>query len=568
MNSPHNHPHKPGQSPASPTQAPRTIRQPFEVAVRPPAAAPAPPVAPASEHVFLSPRVVDRKAYGELAGELRGLIDRASDERSVLVDALDQAQSTARSVRESESAQQANLTLAAKALKGLDDRIAKAAKLLENAERIIERADSLDTRADDIIRGKVVALEARLDSAQAAAAARIEALEQRLQASTREFEQRVDNLRRDADQVITPNISALNEACNRATGIIGRAASGAAIDTPGSLTDLVRRGETINASAENALRRLEEVQTIAATSRNAMTGMLDELASLLGRVDAQRETLGVEADRVRIAVKESGASIDARLREAERLSKLVDENAGTLNKTITKDLEDFRVRVITQTEELQTDVLDRIMRTRKETLGQAQQLLHDVLDQIATVKEQADTATERWRSDLHAELSKVARSTRDQVIIEIKPLVEATGAEVREGITRAEQVQATVSSSSSHLETLVRQVTDLQSSTSVMLRLVKSSNSAVDATLKTLEPWKDVLTGSKTEAEIPEPIRRLIESVRAELQQDLTGIAAALRAAAANADRAHASASCATQRELDIIARDSAAIYAGIRTTE
>lgn len=270
------------------------------------------------ESVFLSPRVVDRKAFGEMSGELRGLVERAAAERNAIAGSLEQALGAVKHVRESEASQAGNLALAAKALKGLDERIAKATKLIESAEAAAAGVRELESQSERIIQDKLAALEARIQAAQAAAQARAEALEERLRSANRDIEQRIDALRRDAASMVGANVTALHEGVAKAEALT---------TGPNALKTLVERGETVRMSAESAMRRLEDVQTIAASSRETMSGLLSELASVMGRVDAQRETLGVEADRVRTACKEAGANIDQRLLAAQGIAMSVAEDA-------------------------------------------------------------------------------------------------------------------------------------------------------------------------------------------------------------------------------------------------
>lgn len=270
------------------------------------------------ESVFLSPRVVDRKAFGEMSGELRSLVERAAGERAAMAHSLEQALGAVKTVRESEAGQASNLALAAKAIKGLDERIARATKLIEAAERAGEGVRELEAQSQKIILSKLETLESHAQAAQAAAQARIEALEERIRASNREIEQRLDALRRDAGELIGANVTALHEGVAKAETLT---------TGPNALRLLVERGESVRDTAESSVRRLEDVQSIASSSRDTMSHLLGELASTMGRVDAQRETLAVEADRVRIACKEAGEAIDQRLLAAQGIALGVAEDA-------------------------------------------------------------------------------------------------------------------------------------------------------------------------------------------------------------------------------------------------
>lgn len=270
------------------------------------------------ESVFLSPRVVDRKAFGELSGELRGLVERAATERATIATTLEQALAASKTAKDAELSQAGNLALAAKALKGLDERIARANKLVEDAGDAAKKLDELEQRAQKMLDAKLAALEAQAQLAQAATQARVEALEQRIRDSSREIEQRVDALRRDAGSLVGQNVAALQQNITRAENIL----SGA-----NALKDLVIRGESVQQGAESVVRRLEDAQAVAKTSRDTLSSLLDELATVMGRVDAQRESLAVEADRVREACKQAGAAIDQRLLAAQGIALNVGDDA-------------------------------------------------------------------------------------------------------------------------------------------------------------------------------------------------------------------------------------------------
>jgi predicted nucleic acid-binding Zn-ribbon protein len=398
------------------------------------------------ESVFLSPRVVDRKAFGELSGELRGLVERAAAERGVIAATLEQALLAAKTAKDAENNQAGNLALAAKALKGLDERIARANKLVEDAGSAAKNLDELEQRAEQMLQSKLAALEAHAQAAQAATQARIEALEQRIQASSREIEQRVDALRRDAGSLVGQNLSALQQTVTRAEGLLGG---------PGALKDLVSRGEGVQQGAESAIRRLEDAQAIAKTSRDTMSGLLDELATMMGRVDAQRESLASEADRVKDACKQAGQAIDQRLLAAQGIALNVGDDA---------------------------------------------------------------------------------RRAADAAMLEIKPRIEAAAQQVAAAATDTSAVLNDAKSAQNELKSLIAKTHDAHNTTGISLRLIEKSAGEVSTLLAALEPWKKLME-SGDQVELPTPVRGLLETIRGELKQELSGIATALRLAASSAER-------------------------------
>ena len=398
------------------------------------------------ESVFLSPRVVDRKAFGELSGELRGLVERAAIERAAITTTLEQALAAARTAKDAENSQAGNLALAAKALKGLDERIARASKLVDDAGAAAKGLEEMELRAQRILDAKLSSLEAQAQSAQAAVQARVEALEQRIQTSTREIEQRVDALRRDAGSLIGQNLAALQATVSRAENLLGGT---------NALKDLVIRGENVQQGAESAVRRLEDAQAIAKTSRETMSGLLDELATVMGRVDAQRETLGIEADRVREACKQAGQAIDQRLLAAQGIALNVGDDA---------------------------------------------------------------------------------RRAADAAMQEIKPRIEAAASQVAAAATDTSAVLNECKDTQAQLRAMIAQALDAHNTTGLSLRLAEKAQNEVNALLAALEPWKRMMeTGDQIE--LPEPVRGLLNAIRGELKQELSGIATALRHAASSAER-------------------------------
>ena len=122
--------------------------------------------------VFLSPRVIDRRAYGELAGELRDLVERSAAERAGLSAALERAGRAAHEFRQHEQSQSGNLELAARALRTFDERTTKVEAILTKAASQTQLFEKLEAHAGGLIDEKIQALEARLDAVTSAATAK------------------------------------------------------------------------------------------------------------------------------------------------------------------------------------------------------------------------------------------------------------------------------------------------------------------------------------------------------------------------------------------------------------
>ena len=384
--------------------------------------------------IFLAPRVIDRRAFGELASELRRLVERAAAERASLGGALDQTAESLKAIRQSEASQQGNLELTARALKRLDERLAKSQQLLDQASSVSSLIEKFDGRADALIEHKIQALEARLEAAEAGAAARVESLEQRLKSSTREIEQRIAALRQDAEGVVGPALAALSEALERAQGMLGRSPTdkSGTPATPGSLTDIVERAERAKAGGDEALSRLLQVQTTSAATQTTVNALAEQLAGLMIRLEDRRDQVAEEINRLE--------------REAASVSTGLNARLG-----------DFRREA-------------------------------------------------------------------ESVLAEVKPSADAAAARASEAI--------------SELSGLITRTEDAHNATSLALRLADKSRAQLGAALSALEPWRAVLLDGRSGADLPAPIRAMLDAVRRELAEHLGQIADSLQGAARSAQRA------------------------------
>ncbi len=234
--------------------------------------------------VFLSPRVVDRRAYGELADELRDLVRHAASERSAITGALDQAHKATQEFRQREQSQQGNIDLAARALRTMDERSARIEELLTQAAEQSRVFEKLEARAGNLIDSKIQILESRLEAVTAGATAQAEALEERVRRASRELEQRIEAIRRDAQSIAGPAQDALNKACDRAGTLAGTGA--------GSLGDLVARGERLTETAGRIAETLESAAALVERDRAAIEDIQTRGRLLEQNLDAVRTRLG------------------------------------------------------------------------------------------------------------------------------------------------------------------------------------------------------------------------------------------------------------------------------------
>lgn len=242
-----------------------------------------PPVAETPE-IFISPRVIDRRAYGELAGELRDMIERAVAERLALTAALDQAGKAARDLREREMAQQSNFELTLRAMKSIDEKAAKIEQLIANAANQSKVFETLEAKAGGLIETKLNMLDARTLAITSAATSKTEALEERVRQASRELEQRIDAIRRDAQSISAPVHDGLLKLCERATALINAGEGG-------GLKELVSRAEGVRDAAGEIVQRLEEVQSRAERGRESIETWSKEAEQRIGQLSARTHEL-------------------------------------------------------------------------------------------------------------------------------------------------------------------------------------------------------------------------------------------------------------------------------------
>ncbi len=233
--------------------------------------------------VFLSPRVVDRRAYGELAEDLRDLVRQASSERAAITGMLDQAGKATQELRQREQAQQGNIELTARALKTMDDRSARIERLLIQATEQSKVFEKLESQAATLIDTKIETLESRLQAVTAGATAQAEALEERVRRASRELEQRIEAIRRDATSIAGPAQEALERACERAAKMAGTGS--------GSLGDLVTRGERVAETAGGIASTLESAAARVQQDREAISEIQQKAEQVERTLSAARARL-------------------------------------------------------------------------------------------------------------------------------------------------------------------------------------------------------------------------------------------------------------------------------------
>lgn len=421
---------------------------------------------------FLSPRVVDRRLFTELSAELRRLAEEAQAQRTALTQALEQSARVAQDLSRREQIQQSNLELGARAIKRIEERATQVQAILDRATDAGRIVDQVESRASSIIESKVMLLEAKIEAVQSAANAKAEALEERLRLATREFEQRIEALRNDAESVVAPGAQRLTTLIEQAKQMSSKA--------PGCLGDLVSKGETARAETEAAIRRFDQAQARFAEQESALSAWAAHADQRLDGLNRRREEIEQAVSELASAGEEASGALRQRL-SSERA------NMGQRLDEVTDELRARVARVLAELESDQTGAEAR-----------ASKAVSEASEAVATLESRAELA---------------ARAAREAMT--------TLGPEAQGVITE--------------LKALVRQGQDAHNTTSLALRLLDKSSERAGTLLAKLEPWQGLVDSG---ASVPEPIRRLIDTVRAELGTDLSHIAAALRLAATRAEKA------------------------------
>lgn len=443
--------------------------------------------------VFVSPRVIDRRAYSELSSELRELIAHAASERLNLVSHLDQAGRASEDFRSREAAQAVNLDLCAKAIRRIDERAARVETVLSQASDVGKIIATIEEKTAHILESKLQSMEARAQAIQAAATAHTQALEERLKRATRELEQRIEAIRRDGDAIVGPSAEKLEGLCTRALLIMG---NGAASTQTGpadtSLAGLIARAEGIAEKTQGAIDHMDRVRTQAETEKAELDAWitrgherLDEIQARWKQVDALSAEL---AGRSQTSIEE--------------LRSRLEKTASVIRSTLDQ--------AITAAQTAGEGAVSSIRLAGEAALGDTQRLLSELSDKMVysrlELQQMAQQIDERTGG---------LKLETDRVIAEVKPQADSATA----GLLDA-----------------VRQSHAAHNTTGLALKLLEKASVSAGQMLERLRPWEGVLTGDQER--MPEPIAKIIEGVRREVHGDLSSIATALRDAADRAERA------------------------------
>lgn len=288
-----------------------------------------------SGEIFVSPRVIDRRAYSELAGSLKDLVDEAGHHRAALTSVLDQTGRAMHEMRTREQSQQENLELAAMVIKRLEDRSVRIESLIERSTSVANNLEQLenklggmiDERCNQLFEQKLSSLEAKLDSICAGAAARVEALEERLKRATRELEQRIEAIRRDAQNIVAPVSDSLMLLCDQAHEIID--------GSPASLRPLLSQARELQGEVQSSITILENASRTAQNGRadleqwaNMATTRVGEIATRQQHLDDAAQSLVAQCEQAVESLRQR--SIQTQNDSTARVQQSIDQAQGLM----------------------------------------------------------------------------------------------------------------------------------------------------------------------------------------------------------------------------------------------
>jgi chromosome segregation ATPase len=317
------------------------------------------PPAIVAENMFLSPRVVDAGTFEELAGALRTLVTKASDQSATLGSAVTRTEVVVKQLGQVGPAVESKLTAAAAATKALSSRQAELEALLSRAERRAEQAEraatDLETRVARSLDERAAVAEARLASLLSeglgrieAAAARastivgdavaasehaIDAARSRLEAAIEDWRSRLDPLHERAElhaasiearltraetriaPFLGAGVKSLSVLCAKAAAMLGREPGTTAPSAEGSLTDLVQRAERAREAVDFAVGQLGAVREQAERARTLLG---QEIVSSAETV----ETFAARQDAIRQAMESTMSACERARQELEAHANL------------------------------------------------------------------------------------------------------------------------------------------------------------------------------------------------------------------------------------------------------
>jgi len=263
---------------------------------------------PEAGEVFLSPRVVDQRAFDDLAGRLRALLDEASKVEQALADAAGagkHAEARLGAIVQRQAERVGALRGVLGALEERREAADQAARRLEERTERAERAEaSLELRLAQVEEQIAGAMRAA-EETWSARAAGAEVMTKRLGA----LEMRVSIVESVSERV--------HELASRVERLMEDRASRRATDDADP-PDAQRR------EAETALEGWSRIRSEAGAARSAVTDATREAGDAAGRLDEA----GARAEELLGRAEEASEELSRLLHKGDTLAQLLDRLTG------------------------------------------------------------------------------------------------------------------------------------------------------------------------------------------------------------------------------------------------
>ncbi len=392
------------------------------------------------EEVFLTPRVLDQRAFEEMSSTLRGLVDEAANQSRALLGATGEVKSLGGALREATKELQLRVEAAGKAVPGLDDRVAKAESLLAKA---MGELQAKAREVDELTRREVVVDRTRIEELvdqhlRVLVAERLQPLiEQRADAFLRGMVDRHESLRRDLELTLDRlrlGQSALDESVAKAEqsvrAIVERATGEASSAAGEALERSRERFESLEARGAERVREIgqmlkRDVDEAGSRAQGMIGAIEDRAREAAAAADAasaaferldQRE-LARSIDRAR----EVAGEVEGSLERAEGVAALLNQSGTILARAEQgcRDLGSLAEQAEVARRHLADAVLnaaDRIdaLERRAEDLARAQGHLREAMGEASSRAQGLERALEGMDERVRATLEGVIEPTVDR----------------------------------------------------------------------------------------------------------------------------------------------------------
>ncbi len=307
------------------------------------------PTPGASEEIFLTPRVVDRRAFETFASMLRASVEKAEHESDLLARRAEAAASVLERLEGFVGSHADIFKRAADLIDTIDQRQRTAGDTLESLTKRVELAQQASRDVESLVRERGEAFEARLTTLAAGTLDSFEAARQSLSGDAsimrRDLSQRLDELRQRGESLLT----SLEERAELAGESLAE-----------QLTSLETARETLRVEHRETARKLDEqsgelregLRTEGGAVRRELDAAVRSLREAIAASSAHRDTIERAADlavsRVQAGAGEQTLEVERLTRRAEALVREHRQSVDSLTTEIEARLESARDRAETE----------------------------------------------------------------------------------------------------------------------------------------------------------------------------------------------------------------------------